>query len=199
MAMDGGGSGSHPASRSRARPRRPGVEAPAPARARADPRDGGSRPRTAWEAGRRPAAIPVAAVAVAGTGNGTPATVPNPSRPLSPPPPQEPPQPRCALNLLGGLMKEGGRNISYRLVYSRLDPSKSQLAAVAFRPTRRQTHDDSLDGNGSLFGWLVADDWCWFVLREEYCCLVAAGCWWLDRSISGRQGRPAATPRSRGL
>jgi hypothetical protein len=31
----------------------------------------------------------------------------------------------------------------------------------------------------SLFGWLVADGWCWFVLREEYCWLVAAGCWWL--------------------
>jgi hypothetical protein len=23
----------------------------------------------------------------------------------------------------------------------------------------------------SLFGWLVADSWCWFVLREEYCWL----------------------------
>jgi hypothetical protein len=31
----------------------------------------------------------------------------------------------------------------------------------------------------SLFGWLVADGWCWFVLREEYCWLVMAGCWWL--------------------
>jgi hypothetical protein len=31
----------------------------------------------------------------------------------------------------------------------------------------------------SLFGWLVVDGWCWFVLREEYCWLVAAGCWWL--------------------
>jgi hypothetical protein len=31
----------------------------------------------------------------------------------------------------------------------------------------------------SLFGWLVADGWCWFVLREEYCWLVLAGCWWL--------------------
>jgi hypothetical protein len=27
----------------------------------------------------------------------------------------------------------------------------------------------------SLFSWLVADDWCWFVLREEYCWLVAGG------------------------
>jgi hypothetical protein len=24
----------------------------------------------------------------------------------------------------------------------------------------------------SLFGWLVADGWCWFVLREKYCWLV---------------------------
>jgi hypothetical protein len=31
----------------------------------------------------------------------------------------------------------------------------------------------------SLFGWLMADDWCWFVLREEYCWLVLADCWWL--------------------
>jgi hypothetical protein len=27
----------------------------------------------------------------------------------------------------------------------------------------------------SLFGWLVADGWYWFVLREEYCWLVAGG------------------------
>jgi hypothetical protein len=39
-----------------------------------------------------------------------------------------------------------------------------------------------LAGIFSLFGWLVADGWCWFVLREEYCWLVAAGCWWLVRS-----------------
>jgi hypothetical protein len=32
----------------------------------------------------------------------------------------------------------------------------------------------------SLFGWLVADGWCWFVLREEYCWLVAAG-WFVLR------------------
>jgi hypothetical protein len=24
------------------------------------------------------------------------------------------------------------------------------------------------------FGWLVADGWCWFVLREEYCWLVCS-------------------------
>jgi hypothetical protein len=33
---------------------------------------------------------------------------------------------------------------------------------------------------GSLFVWLVADDWCWFVLREKYCWLVAGG-WFVLR------------------
>jgi hypothetical protein len=32
----------------------------------------------------------------------------------------------------------------------------------------------------SLFSWLVADGWCWFVLREEYCWLVAGG-WFVLR------------------
>jgi hypothetical protein len=27
----------------------------------------------------------------------------------------------------------------------------------------------------SLFVWLVADGWCWFVLREKYCWLIAGG------------------------
>jgi hypothetical protein len=31
-----------------------------------------------------------------------------------------------------------------------------------------------------MFGWLVADSWCWFVLREEYCWLVAGG-WFVLR------------------
>jgi hypothetical protein len=31
-----------------------------------------------------------------------------------------------------------------------------------------------------MFGWLVADDWYWFVLREEYCWLVAGG-WFVQR------------------
>jgi hypothetical protein len=34
----------------------------------------------------------------------------------------------------------------------------------------------------SLFGWLVADGWCWFVLREEYCWLVGGG-WFSERKI----------------
>jgi hypothetical protein len=34
--------------------------------------------------------------------------------------------------------------------------------------------------NPSLFGWLVADGWCWFVLREKYCWLVAGG-WFVLR------------------
>jgi hypothetical protein len=32
---------------------------------------------------------------------------------------------------------------------------------------------DGLAHPCSLFGWLVADGWCWFVLREDYCWLVA--------------------------
>jgi hypothetical protein len=32
----------------------------------------------------------------------------------------------------------------------------------------------------SLFGWLVADGWCWFVLRGKYCWLVAGG-WFVLR------------------
>jgi hypothetical protein len=39
---------------------------------------------------------------------------------------------------------------------------------------------DSISTTYSLFGWLVADDWCWFVLREEYCWLVAGG-WFVLR------------------
>jgi hypothetical protein len=31
-----------------------------------------------------------------------------------------------------------------------------------------------------LFGWLVADGWCWFVMKEEYCWLVAGG-WFVVR------------------
>jgi hypothetical protein len=31
-----------------------------------------------------------------------------------------------------------------------------------------------------MFAWLVADGWCWFVLREKYCWLVAGG-WFVPR------------------
>jgi hypothetical protein len=33
---------------------------------------------------------------------------------------------------------------------------------------------------GGLFVWLVADGWCWFVLRKKYCWLVA-GDWFVLR------------------
>jgi hypothetical protein len=35
-------------------------------------------------------------------------------------------------------------------------------------------------GTVSLFGWLVADGWCWFVVREKYYWLVAGG-WFVLR------------------
>jgi hypothetical protein len=41
------------------------------------------------------------------------------------------------------------------------------------------TIPDSLKPNG-LFVWLVADGWCWFVLRGKYCWLVAGG-WFVLR------------------
>jgi hypothetical protein len=37
-----------------------------------------------------------------------------------------------------------------------------------------------VDMSSSLFGWLVVDGWCWFVLKEEYYWLVAGG-WFVVR------------------
>jgi hypothetical protein len=58
----------------------------------------------------------------------------------------------------------------------------------------------------SMFGWLVADGWCWFVLKEEYCWLVAGGwfvlrekyCWLVadKRSEQGGQQTIGTTARS---
>jgi hypothetical protein len=52
-----------------------------------------------------------------------------------------------------------------------------------------------------MFGWLVADSWCWFVLREEYCCLVAGGWFvvrekycWLVADKPSEQGECLAPP-----
>jgi hypothetical protein len=50
----------------------------------------------------------------------------------------------------------------------------------------------------SLFVWLVADGWCWFVLREKYCWLVAGGwfvvrekyCWLVADKPSEQAGCP---------
>jgi hypothetical protein len=50
-------------------------------------------------------------------------------------------------------------------------------------------------GDQSLFVRLVADGWCWFVLREKYCWLVAGGWfvlrekyYWLVSDKSNEQG-----------
>jgi hypothetical protein len=43
----------------------------------------------------------------------------------------------------------------------------------------------------SLFGWLVADGWCWFILREEYCWLVDGGS--LGPPCIGRSRPPRST------
>jgi hypothetical protein len=38
----------------------------------------------------------------------------------------------------------------------------------------------TVQGQAVCFGWLVADGWCWFVLREKYCWLVVGG-WFVLR------------------
>jgi hypothetical protein len=70
---------------------------------------------------------------------------------------------------------------------------QGNLHCVRFQRARRKTSARTSDGDAfklqqssqtplvpivsslscSLFGWLVADGWCWFVLREKYCWLVA--------------------------
>jgi hypothetical protein len=53
----------------------------------------------------------------------------------------------------------------------------------------------------SLFVWLVADGWCWFVLREKYCSLVASGWFvlrekycWLMTDKPSEQGGTTRSP-----
>jgi hypothetical protein len=59
----------------------------------------------------------------------------------------------------------------------------------------RARFDGSCEERHSLFGWLVAAGWCWFVLREQYCWLVADGWFvmrekycWLVADKSSEQG-----------
>jgi hypothetical protein len=51
--------------------------------------------------------------------------------------------------------------------------------SVSLRLARSLRRRDA-DARAILFGWLVADVWCWFVLKEEYCWLVAGG-WFVLR------------------
>jgi hypothetical protein len=64
-------------------------------------------------------------------------------------------------------------------------------APIATRPSRRAGPHHTSHGVRSLrrpggtahfsvFVWLVVDGWCWFVLREKYCWLVADG-WFVVR------------------
>jgi hypothetical protein len=61
--------------------------------------------------------------------------------------------------------------------------------------------------SGSMFGWLVADGWCWFVLREEYCWLVTDGwfvvrekhCWLVCRVGASRSRLAEAATAARHL
>jgi hypothetical protein len=82
-------------------------------------------------------------------------------------------------------------------------PARHPRAPPGDDPDEKETR------RNSLFGWLVADGWCWFVLREEYCWLVAGGwfdvrekyCWLMadkpseqGASLAGTQSTPCMRP-----
>jgi hypothetical protein len=54
------------------------------------------------------------------------------------------------------------------------------LGSLIHRSSCRGAALQNSISTSSLFGWLVANGWCWFVLREEYCWLVAGG-WFVVR------------------
>jgi hypothetical protein len=80
---------------------------------------------------------------------------------------------------------------------SRADAEKgvaylSWAGGASCRPDHRTEQDEARAGRSgvdelrgtnttnSLFVWLVADGWCWFVLRGNYCWLVVVG-WFVLR------------------
>jgi hypothetical protein len=76
---------------------------------------------------------------------------------------------------------DGNQDASFRHALAASGRNESERAA----PRRCST----------AFVWLVADDWCWFVLREKYCWLVAHGWFvlrekycWLVADKSNEQG-----------
>jgi hypothetical protein len=67
------------------------------------------------------------------------------------------------------------------LTWNRNLAKEHEACAAAVRVHKSKTQDICESYYSiSLFGWLVADGWCWFVLREEYCWLVAGG-WFVVR------------------
>jgi hypothetical protein len=66
------------------------------------------------------------------------------------------------------------RSRTPRGVFRPRAPPASQSVQLVVDSARRAA------STNSLFGWLVADGWCWFVVREEYCWLVVDG-WFVVR------------------
>jgi hypothetical protein len=71
--------------------------------------------------------------------------------------------------------------------FKELKPQKILSQARQQEQIKSRTAPHLMDENeegrpvrSHLFGWLVADGWCWFVVREEYCWLVAGG-WFVVR------------------
>jgi hypothetical protein len=66
-------------------------------------------------------------------------------------------------------------------------------ACLCYTVSCKYPHEIDRHASMSLFVWLVADGWCWFVLREKYCWLVAGG-WFVMREkycwlVAKRTGR----------
>jgi hypothetical protein len=76
------------------------------------------------------------------------------------------------------------RTHSSSSVYAVLLLSKAPSRTRGRRKRKRLMPPATARGEQSaaLLPVRLAGGWCWFVLREEYCWLVAAGCWWLIRS-----------------
>jgi hypothetical protein len=69
----------------------------------------------------------------------------------------------------------------YTLVHTSYKTAYTSPVAVRLYECTARYHTFSIfHVSHSLFGWLVADGWCWFVVREEYCWLVAGG-WFVLR------------------
>jgi hypothetical protein len=81
------------------------------------------------------------------------------------------------------------------LVLSRIHTAQDGSVAVSKPMVNNGYHPRS------LFGWLVTDGWCWFVLREKYCWRVAGGWFvlrekycWLVANKPNEQGARSTKP-----
>jgi hypothetical protein len=87
------------------------------------------------------------------------------------------PEPSPSVSIASGLLR-GAARVKYAAGHLLLAPNRRTpfraRATAGGTPGKRR---GAVTGAGSLFGWLVADGWCWFVLRES-----TAGWWLISRA-----------------